>query len=518
MKMTDAAQAALGVCIASAVIAMPWSGYDALRLPVVLLATTVLFAAGATAESDARPHRGAWWAAIAYLAAHVLSWFAAVDGWAAVTATMPVFAGFTVFVAVSRGWVGTKQVPLMAAGAAMAVGVAAFAARWKPGALVWALGNPNYAGCLCAALAVLSSAGAVTESTTRRKIVCGAGAAIAALGLWSTASRAGLVGLAVGMVVLAAVVSAPGKAKIGILAIVLAAGAAFGAGRIESIFSTTHESNAVRIELWKGSGELALAHPAVGCGAGNFSAQYPPYRRESEALLTMKTDPRFREAEDPHNTHLSVACELGVPGVLAWMALLGAVAWAAIRRRDASSAAGLAVVAALAASGGFNTLREFTPFDVLFWLGAGLAARRDEPAPVGRRKVLAAAGMVASLIGVVIASLAAASERAYYAASQGGEQEIPHLCVAVEAWPANVRAHFRLGAALRAKAAAAGEEDGPALLMTAVQHYEAVLRVRPYMIQALEALRRLYSALGEEEKANRCFEKIAKISAWYFGR
>jgi tetratricopeptide (TPR) repeat protein len=307
----------------------------------------------------------------------------------------------------------------------------------------------------------------------------------------------------------------PWKVRAGAAAAVLALALGLGHRRIPSIFSTEAPSNRQRIELWKGALELAKAKPFVGCGAGNFRAQYPPYRPESEAAAAMAGSVALIEAEDPHSTHLSVLAGLGAPGALAYLALLGAVAVAGWRRRDALSAAGLAGIAAWLAAGTFNTLREFSCFDAMFWLCAGMACRGA--APAARRPVaLAAPCMLGGLLLLVPAFLAAVAEWHASAVTRTADpnERIAAMKKAIAAWPAHWRARYELAEVYRR-----GFEDGqddPALVPSARDAYEASLGLRPHQLQALNYAAWMLILEGDPDRARRHLERAERIAPWYF--
>ena len=516
--MKTAAAVALTLMIGGAFIAAPSFGYDALRTPVLLLAAVVLMAAGSRpdvpgGEAPTRPARIVWIAALSFLGAHVASWFAAPDTWAAVIATFKVGLGVAVFAAVSRGWVGTAHVwPLLGAVAA-AFGAMALVSRWLPSLQPWALGNTNYAGCLCAVLGVASAAGALSPGAPWRRGLCGAGAVLSLAGLWATDSRAGIVGAAAGAVAL--IVMMPGRGR-WCVAGVLAVGAIAGGSRIASMFETSKGSAAWRLEVWKGTVDLAASHAVVGCGAGNFRAQYPPYRLESEARLAMATDRRFREAEDPHNTHLSIAAELGVPGTAAWLVLLGALAVAAWKRRDALAAAGLAGIAAFVAAGSFNTLREFTPFDALFWFFAALCLPTAERVPAERRRLVAGGAMAAGLAGVVIATMAAVAEFHHDSGMRTASplERADRMSAAITAWPAHWLARVELAGAYLAIAGDVGNE-GATFAAKAEQHLGRVLAQRPHLLPALVMSERALKMLERDADASKRRDRIREIAPWH---
>ncbi len=131
-------------------------------------------------------------------------------------------------------------------------------------------------------------------------------------------------------------------------------------------------SYVARVVEWKLALDRFLAHPLLGVGLGQGKFQ-------TDELQSL----------DPHNYMLSVASETGVPGLLAWTALLVVffhTAWAAARDHPARAAwaASLGVLLAVAL---FHSCYEPTfagasYFFLFFWIAAILhrAAHPDEPA------------------------------------------------------------------------------------------------------------------------------------------
>ena len=76
-----------------------------------------------------------------------------------------------------------------------------------------------------------------------------------------------------------------------------------------------------RFEILKTGLHIAVSHPVLGVGIGGYTeanARYAPLLGE----------------QDAHNTYVSLAAEMGFPGLLLWLGLVGSVL-AQVRRRRA---------------------------------------------------------------------------------------------------------------------------------------------------------------------------------------
>ena len=109
--------------------------------------------------------------------------------------------------------------------------------------------------------------------------------------------------------------------------------------------------------LWRKTIEMVREHPLRGVGAGNFVVEFPRFEHQAAAK------------PHAHNDALQVLAELGLPGLLAYLALLGAIGFALLSvicspRGDE---------AWIAAAGALGSLVAFVvcgQFEVPFALGA----------------------------------------------------------------------------------------------------------------------------------------------------
>ncbi len=176
--------------------------------------------------------------------------------------------------------------------------------------------------------------------------------------IWANSRGGFLALLAAGLVILIGyrVVSAPvriGVAVAAILAFGVAAGPAFWT-RMNTISNPDQDYNMTssegRLQLWeRGIGYMEM-RPLLGVGIGGFPS--------AEGMLSAgareaRAHGRGEKWSEPHNSFVEIGAELGVPGLLLFMAML----WTAVRGLRGTQDSGLAVSLAAAlvafAVGGF---------------------------------------------------------------------------------------------------------------------------------------------------------------------
>lgn len=209
-------------------------------------------------------------------------------------------------------------------------------------------------------------------------------AALAAIAMILTGTRAALVGLAVGAAVWSfwrgfrlsrRVVAGGSVVVIGLVAFYVSP---MGQPmRSRARWFAEDPWGGARPLLWRDSLRMGMARPLAGHGPETFTAAFPHY--ESQALA--RAYPDFAH-ESPHNIFLDALAGQGVAGLallLAWCALGFSAAWK-VRGQYPDLAAGLA--AALAAGVVSQQFTVFTiPTAVIFFTTIGLAAGLGE-APV----------------------------------------------------------------------------------------------------------------------------------------
>jgi len=132
-------------------------------------------------------------------------------------------------------------------------------------------------------------------------------------GIIVCASRGGFLGLAAAILL---VVWHSPKAKrnlviLGALLIPMALAPFSPLHRLLRPNRSDQESTAIRMELWKSGLRMIRAHPLLGVGLGNFKLLSSDYG-----------GPELKKAGMAHNTYIEIAAETGVPGLLAFLAIL----------------------------------------------------------------------------------------------------------------------------------------------------------------------------------------------------
>lgn len=188
------------------------------------------------------------------------------------------------------------------------------------------LGDPNE---LAAALLVGLALGAGFALARGRSPALRLGGLVAiplcAAGIFLSLSRGGLVALAA--VLLVGTVSA-GRWRVAVTAILVAvaAGGVLYFTQLAPLPARervlTANGGSGRSDLWKVGLRIVRAHPVGGVGVGNFQTSSPNYVLQPGALK--RTDLIFSPAPKvAHNTYLQVLSEMGVPGLLLFLAVIG---------------------------------------------------------------------------------------------------------------------------------------------------------------------------------------------------
>lgn len=164
-----------------------------------------------------------------------------------------------------------------------------------------------------------------------------------------------------------------------------------------------------RYDLWRIALRQAADHPVRGVGAGGYASTYYLERRSPDD-----------DVRQPHSLELQVLAELGLIGMLALLAFLGAVLWAGARPRP-GAIAGRDRFVRVAAVGGFTAWLAHTSVDWLHNLpgvtgmalvGAGLLlARTPPPEPALDPGISRRRRAVAGLVIIVVLIAAAGTGR-----------------------------------------------------------------------------------------------------------
>jgi O-antigen ligase len=201
--------------------------------------------------------------------------------------------------------------------------------------------------------------------------------------------------------------------------------------------------------------EMAVDHPVLGVGPGNWPVHYPKYMSPG--------DPSF-DADDviptnpwPSSDWMAMLAERGLPASLLLLSIGGSIAlgaWVRVRSgaRRAPALGDLTIVAtviAVAVVGTFDAVLLLPTPTFLVWTVIGALASSARPirevalSPIGRRRLTVA---VAALGGVLL--IHSFSQVAAMAISDGGSREALELGAKVDA--GSYRIHMRLAQQWRA--------------------------------------------------------------------
>ena len=174
-------------------------------------------------------------------------------------------------------------------------------------------GNPIFLGAYLAASACVAAGLSAAEAGRRRNLAAVA-AALCALGLAATQSRAALAGLAA-----AAILSAwmSGLPRARGLAALAALGAAAAAALVFRDRTWTHGL------IWRDTVSLWKANPWLGCGLGRYHVEFPAF---ASADLKALWPQQRMIVNFAHNEYLQVLAETGVAGLAALVGVVAAFA------------------------------------------------------------------------------------------------------------------------------------------------------------------------------------------------
>lgn len=103
-----------------------------------------------------------------------------------------------------------------------------------------------------------------------------------------------------------------------------------------------------RFDLWTVAVAMVVDHPVTGIGPEMYPVAYPDY-----AARLLPPDRQLRPgfvAESPHNVPLAIAVAAGIPALLAYLVLVGAVLWLGVRAAVRSSGPDRVLLAGLVAA------------------------------------------------------------------------------------------------------------------------------------------------------------------------
>jgi O-antigen ligase len=238
------------------------------------------------------------------------------------------------------------------------------------------IGDPNdFAFFLLPAVAL----GLAMRRTTSRRWPWDVMTVVVLVALLGTLSRGALVGLAAMAVlaVTAGMVRLRGAVALGAVVGVVAALVAVTFPGLVSM--SLHQKDFVaeqniseRLDLWTAAAAMTVDHPVLGMGPGAFALHHG-------AFMTSLPDDVNHPLDVAHNTWLELSSELGVLGLVAFVAILVvafAQAWSIWQRRGDPVAAAVCVgLVGTAAAATFVTEQYYLPMWLLCALAVGVAYR-----------------------------------------------------------------------------------------------------------------------------------------------
>ncbi|MEM7200322.1 MAG: O-antigen ligase family protein [Planctomycetota bacterium] len=364
------------------------------------------------------------------------------------------------------------------------------------GAPTSTLGNLNVAAELVAVATAGAAAAAVAtdDPAQPRRRLAWLALLLGAAYLGSNGSRSGMLALPVALALVAMHRGTTWRARLMLLVVAvggLAAGNALtgpppeapreataGTATNDLTGTTAPSTVEVRLELWRGTGAMALEHPWFGVGAGQFAVHYPRYRSQREIELSSFGRQFHTAPKTPHNDHLEVLAELGLAGLGLWIGL-GAIVLVTVWRRHGPAAA-----APLAAFAVLTLVRSPTGNAPAAALAAGYAGsllgrQAGAPASLWLRGLWAAAGASLIWLGVPHVSGQCAAAGSFPPAKVGSERADQALSRALAWDPANAQLReMRLRRRLRRGATAEDMRDDAAALASLRPFEPNTLRLR----------------------------------------
>jgi O-antigen ligase len=230
---------------------------------------------------------------------------------------------------------------------------------------------------------------------TRARVFSAMSSCVIAIALWLTGSRTALaaVGIATGVVALAALRDRGRPRAAAIVGALGVCGAAAALWVLSPQGRNINPSSAVliRFDMARVALTLAADNPVFGVGLGQFF----------DLAGTYTTIPLYRTGENAHNNFLQVLAELGVPGLLLFLLVIGSAIRQGWRRSmpfDPQSGMLTGLLAFLATCiGGHPLLVLHAAYP--FWLAIGVMGASGEARPGSRRLALITLLAVALLAG-----------------------------------------------------------------------------------------------------------------------
>lgn len=532
--MRQASVVLAALALACPLIAVPGTGLDAYRLPVVLLIDAAFLALlfqrssrGRERPPDPSPLRTA---ALILLGVQLLSAVFA-RSWAAAVAPILVSASGMALYGCIRGGLlrpeyARKLIPVVSA-VALVVAAVGIGQKLHRVEAVATEGNRNYAGALCAMLLPTVVAFTRTGRPWERVLAAFAAAGLLAELLISE-SRGGLLGTLAGLSVAAWALwrgRVPRGAAVALIALVAVGGTFALTQGQEQVSQTRLDTVVFRLEAWKSGLRMLAKRPILGWGSGAFPVEYPPFRSAREFEVS-HSDGRdgFKEVEDPHSIWINAAAETGVAGLLALLLVVYVAArlWRYYIRKapDPDTAALLAGLGggatAYLVAGGFNTLTLHVSHTMLFWGFLALVEVLGDQRPWRGgtsvrelRSALPPAAAVALLFGAFWTFRMGEAETAIRAGMSTSSPDLrqTHLREAIEMHPQSWLAHYELSRTLSAMGRTSA----------AVTEARSTLALRPHHVEALnQAAVSIAQSNGDLDEAVGDLRHAIEVAPFYY--
>jgi len=190
-------------------------------------------------------------------------------------------------------------------------GSAAYGADYRPG---YVTGDPNYftaSVLVCLPIAYYLLLG---KQARWERLFCFGCVFVTLPAIMVAASRGGFIGLmaAAVFVVLQSKRKSRNLILVGFgMVVVLVLSPSSPIQRLLHPTTSDVESTNTRLELWHAGWKMVKAHPITGVGLGNFKAEAPYYAAPGVDLNNIA-----------HNTYVEMAAELGVPGLMMFLAII----------------------------------------------------------------------------------------------------------------------------------------------------------------------------------------------------
>ncbi len=193
------------------------------------------------------------------------------------------------------------------------------------GRLSGAFGNANETGtALAVGVALAGGLAIALRGHPGLQAAAVVGVPLCMMALFLTVSRGGIVAL-VAVLVAGVFVAGPRRGTVlaaavaGLVMAVVYFGAFAGVQEREHLLKS--DGGTGRTDIWKVGWRMVEANPALGVGAGNFANTSVHYLLEPGAIA--RPDFIVDEPKVAHNTYLEMLAELGVVGLVLFLAIIG---------------------------------------------------------------------------------------------------------------------------------------------------------------------------------------------------